>query len=399
MTTATSNSAPEIVKPPSQTLTPWQWLHRNMFDSWFNTALSVISLALVYWLVTSFIHWAAEGNWAVIAANIKLMASGTYPIKHLGRPFAILFAVMALAGLSGGAWGGVLRGYAIGTAIFIGLLAILPFGQKAQLFMAGSALATFIGTGVAWNRRSFQPWLLAAWVILLPVSYGILLGVPGTSLRVFSSRAVSGLLLTLLLAATAFLLAFPIGILLGLGRFNQNLPIVKWFCTFAIEFVRGLPLTTILFAAQLLVPLFLAGANVDLLVRAAIGLIMFMAVYVAEDIRGGLQAVSTGQREAARAIGLNPFQITLLVVLPQALRAAIPALVGEFLTLFKDTSLVAIIGLIDLLGAAKAVYTNRDWLGTHQEVLFFTAIVYFAFCYAMAYASQRLEKSLGIGER
>ncbi|MEM9511168.1 MAG: amino acid ABC transporter permease, partial [Cyanobacteria bacterium P01_E01_bin.48] len=220
MTTATSNSAPEIVKPPSQTLTPWQWLHRNMFDSWFNTALSVISLALVYWLVTSFIHWAAAGNWAVIAANIKLMASGTYPIKHLGRPFAILFAVMALAGLSGGAWGGVLRGYAIGTAIFIGLLAILPFGQKAQLFMAGSALATFIGTGVAWNRRSFQPWLLAAWVILLPVSYGILLGVPGTSLRVFSSRAVSGLLLTLLLAATAFLLAFPIGILLGLGRFN-----------------------------------------------------------------------------------------------------------------------------------------------------------------------------------
>lgn len=388
-----------MLKPPEASFNPVRWLHQNLFDSWFNTALSVISLALVYWLVTSFIGWAASGNWAVIMANLKLMASGTYPITALERPFSILVLVMTLAGLSGGAWGGVIRGYAIGTALFLGAIALLPFGQQEQLFLGGSAIATFIGMGIAWQRASFRPWLLAAWVLLLPVSYAVLLGVPGTSLRVFSSRAVSGLMLTLLLAATAFLLAFPIGILLGLGRFNQNLPIVKWFCTFAIEFVRGLPLTTILFAAQLLVPLFLAGANVDLLVRAAIGLIMFMAVYVAEDIRGGLQAVSTGQREAARALGLNPFQITLLVVLPQALRAAIPALVGEFLTLFKDTSLVAIIGLIDLLGAAKAVYTNRLWLGTHQEVLFFTGAVYFAFCYAMAYASQRLEKSLGIGER
>ncbi|NJK72828.1 MAG: ABC transporter permease subunit, partial [Synechococcaceae cyanobacterium SM2_3_60] len=140
--------------------------------------------------------------------------------------------------------------------------------------------------------------------------------------------------------------------MLALGRSNKNLPAIQVFCTLVIEIVRGVPLTTLLFAAWLLVPLFIGVVSVDLLVRASVGFILFTAVYVAEDIRGGLQAVSRGQVEAARAIGLNPFQITLLVVLPQALRAAVPAIVGEFLTLFKDTSLVFIIGMTDILGSA-----------------------------------------------
>ncbi len=397
--TTISTSSPDLARPPAQKLGPVEWLQRNLFDSWLSTVLTLISGALVVWVVTGFGDWAVnDANWAVISSNLKIFASGTYPRQQLWRVWLVLGLVMATLGSAGGAWGGVLRQYMILGAAALGLGALIPAGSS-QLWLAGSSLLTFAGLGLAWNRGSWRLGTVLIWAVVLPVALELLLGANLPQLRSVRAEQLSGLLLTLILAAAALIIAFPIGVLLALGRANSSLPVIKLFCTLLIELIRGVPLTTILFAAWLLVPFFLGGISVNLLIRAEVGFILFTAVYVAEDVRGGLQSVSRGQVEAARALGLNPFQITLLVVLPQALRVSVPALVNEFLTLFKDTSLVFIIGLIDLLGSGRVVYTNPNWLGTHKEVLFFVGVVYFVCCYAMAYAAKRIESNLGLGQR
>ncbi|MEN9205728.1 MAG: amino acid ABC transporter permease [Thermostichales cyanobacterium DRC_bins_46] len=390
--------AEPTLRPP-QAAFDWQrWLRKNFFDSWWTTALTILSVLVAIWAVRLFWHWAfGAANWAVIPNNLKVLMSGTYPIDQLWRVWLTMGLVLAALGVAGGAWGGVLRQYVIGLASLCAILALIPLGSQSQLFLAGIAATTAGSLAVGWQRRSWQLPTIVVWVLLLPVCLVILLG--GAGLPSVRVEQLSGLLLTLLLAAIALIVAFPIGVLLALGRTNTELPVIKIFCTLLIELIRGVPLTTILFAAWLLVPLFLEGMTVNLLVRAEVGFILFTAVYVAEDVRGGLQSVSRGQIEAARALGLNPFQITALVVLPQALRVAVPALVNAFLTLFKDTSLVFIIGMIDLLAAGRIAYTNPQWLGTQKEVLFFVGVIYFICCFAMAYAAKAVEKSLGLGKR
>ncbi len=403
MTTLTPPSQ-EVARPPQQRLDPLQWLQRNLFDSWFNTGLTLISAAVVLWALVTFFNWAFnQATWAVIPANLKVLATGVYPADQVWRAWIVLAIVMAALGAAAGAWQGVLRQYVWTIGGFLLVLALLPILgapvlQASQVPLLGAVAATATGLGIAWQRTAWQPWTLAAWGVALPLCLWILLGGFG-DLEGIPSQQLSGLMLTLILAAAALILAFPVGVLLALGRSNPELPVIKIFCTLVIELIRGVPLTTTLFAAWLLVPLFLRGISVDLLIRAEVGFILFTAVYVAEDVRGGLQSVPRGQVEAAKALGLNPFQITMRVVLPQALRAAVPSLVNEFLTLFKDTSLVFIIGMIDLLGAGRVIYTNPDWLGTQKEVLFFVAIVYFCCCYGMAYAAKQVERSLGLGER
>jgi general L-amino acid transport system permease protein len=178
-----------------------------------------------------------------------------------------------------------------------------------------------------------------------------------------------------------------------LGR-RSELPVIKVFCVGAIEFVRGVPLITILFMADIMVPWIWEGlANVDNVVRAMFGMTFFSAAYVAEVVRGGLQAVSSGQTEAAKAVGMSGWQTTVYIILPQALRAVIPALVGQFISLFKDTSLVFIIGLIELLGVARTVYQQAEFIGTQKEVLIFIGIIYFIGSYAMSYTSRRIEET------
>ncbi len=392
MTVTSPNS--KSMQPPIRRVTPAQWLRDNLFDSLFNTCLTIVSLAIVVAIVWGFLQWALsdQTQWGVISANFKLFASGTYPSDQLWRVWLVFGIVMAMLGLAGGAWQGLLKSYVIGVGAFLGLLAFLPFGAS-QPWLGAVCGSTFLGLLLGWKRDSLKLYSLVAWLVILPIVFLILVsGIFG--LQPLNTKELTGLLLTLILAAASLITAFPIGILLALGRNNKDLPAIEWFCTIAIEVIRGVPLTTILFAAWLLVPLFLGGITVDLIIRAIIGLVLFTAVYVAEDIRGGLQSVSRGQTEAARALGLNPFQITMLVILPQALKAAIPAIVNEFLTLFKDTSLVFIVGMIELLGAARLVYNQPDWLGTQQEALVFTAAIYFVFCYGMAFAAKRVEESL-----
>ncbi|NJK62173.1 MAG: amino acid ABC transporter permease [Synechococcaceae cyanobacterium SM2_3_1] len=395
----TAFSSPEQdLRPPTPRLHPILWLRKNLFGSWFNSLLTLFSLAILVWTVFGFVHWAQQANWAVIPANLKIFASGTYPVEQLWRVWVVLGMVMAILGMAGGAWQGVLRQYTIGVAVFFGILALFPLGSP-QFWLAGIAAVTALGVAVGWKRQNLQLLTLWIWVPVLPLVFELLLGGFGEQLPGINSSELSGLLLTLIMASAALIIAFPIGVLLALGRANGNLPVIKIFSIGVIEFFRGIPLTTILFAAWLLVPLFLGGASVDILIRVEVGFILFTAVYVAEDVRGGLQSIPRGQWEAARALGLNPLQLTWLIILPQALRVAIPSLVNAFLTLFKDTSLVIVVGAIDLLQAGRIVYNNSNWLGTQQEVLFFIGLVYFCFCYAMAHAAKQIERSLGLGER
>jgi general L-amino acid transport system permease protein len=186
---------------------------------------------------------------------------------------------------------------------------------------------------------------------------------------------------------------------LALGR-RSTLPAVRLLSTAYIEVIRGVPLVTILFMADIMLPLFLPGeVRIERVVRAMGGLTLFTAAYVAENVRGGLQAIPTGQIEAAQALGLSTVRTNIHIVLPQALRSVIPANVGLFISLLKDTTLVTIIGLLELLGIGRAILAQPESLGAHLEVYLFVAAVFFVLCYAMSQASYRLERTLGVGER
>ena len=190
--------------------------------------------------------------------------------------------------------------------------------------------------------------------------------------------------MTFLLSTVGFAVAFPLAVALALGR-RSELPAIKGLCIAYIELVRGVPLVTFLFMAAVMFPLFVPqGLTMDKLLRAQVALVMVIAAYVAEVIRGGLQAIPKGQYEAAASVGLPYWPSTMLIVLPQALRVSIPALVNTFIAFFKDTSLVIVIGLFDLLGAAKAVIVDPKWVGFGVEVYLFVALVYFAFCFGVS---------------
>jgi general L-amino acid transport system permease protein len=196
-----------------------------------------------------------------------------------------------------------------------------------------------------------------------------------------------------LLSIVGIVASFPLGVLLAVGR-TSAYPIISAICTVFIEAVRGTPLVVVLFIAQLFVPLLLGGVNIDPVVRAMVGITIFSAAYLAENVRGGLQSVPGGQIEAARAIGLSGTQTLLLIVLPQALKAVLPVLTGQFIALLKDTSLVTIIGLKDLTGIAEAIRANPDWIGRSNELYFTISVIYFILSYAISLAARRLEKQL-----
>jgi general L-amino acid transport system permease protein len=241
---------------------------------------------------------------------------------------------------------------------------------------------------------------VAGWTVSVVLTYLLLAGLGVASiLPVVSSNVWGGLLLTMVLSVVGITLSFPLGVALAVGR-RSALPVVRVLSTAFIELVRAVPLITILFMASLLFPLFLPeDVRIENVIRAIGGIVLFSAAYVAENVRGGLQAIPRGQIEAAQAIGLRGWQTNVFVVLPQALRITIPANVGLFISLLKDTTLVVIIGLLELLGIGRAVLAQPEWLGAAFEVYVFVAAVFFVLCYALSQASYRLEKELRIGER
>jgi len=334
-----------------------KWLRENLFSNWASAVLSVLLLLILWKSVPPFIDWAfidavwrpdaracheASGAcWGFIAEKHRFILFGTYPYEQHWRP-------------------------AVSTVLLI-------------------SLWTFSLIGIFWRW-----WLALVWLAGL-TAIGVLMWGGVLGLPYVDSGRWGGLILTLLLASFGIAFAFPLSILLALGR-RSDLPVIRALSVGYIELIRGVPLISVLFMASVMLPLFLpSGVTMDKLLRAQIALILFAAAYFAEVVRGGLQAIPKSQYEMADALGLTYWQKTLYVVLPQALRIAVPPLVNTCIGFFKDTSLVLIIGLFDLLTTIKVSMTDPRWAGFGIEAYLFAAAVYFVFCLAMSLYSRRLE--------
>ncbi|MGY3925920.1 amino acid ABC transporter permease [Aeromonas simiae] len=352
--------------PPSQRSGVLGWLRHRLFPNWWS---GLLTLALLYLLLPPlwhFLQWAllsatwqgesraacsSEGAcWAFIGHRLNQFIYGFYPPELYWR-INLVFALLALliAGL---------------------LLPRLPGKGRLGLF-------ALLG---------FPP--LAWWLI-----HG------GAGLEVVSTNLWGGLMLTLVLALTGMVFALPLGVLLALGR-RSKMPVIAAFSVVYIEFWRAVPLITVLFMASVMLPLFVTtGVEIDKLLRAMIGIILFQSAYMAEVVRGGLQAVPKGQYEAGAALGFNYWRSMGLIVLPQALKIAIPSIVNTFISLFKDTSLVLIIGLFDLLAISKVALADPAWLGFSTEAYLFVGLVFWIFCFGMSRYSIHLEGKLHTGHK
>jgi general L-amino acid transport system permease protein len=276
------------------------------------------------------------------------------------------------------------------------LLGAYPYEQQWRPALACLLFVALYAASAV--RACWRPWLLGLWIGVPAVAVLLLRG-GWLGLAAVPSEAWGGLPLTFLLSTVGFAAAIPPAVGLALGR-RSRMPAIRVLSIAYIELLRGVPLITFLFMAALMFPLFVPqGLAVDNVLRAQVAFVMVIAAYLAEVVRAGLQAVPAGQYEAAASMGLRYWPATLLVVLPQALRIMIPALVNTFIAFFKDTSLVAVIGLFDLLGAAKAVIVDPQWVGFGVEVYLFVAAVYFAFCYAVSRYTHHLETALAAGGR
>jgi general L-amino acid transport system permease protein len=386
-----------VALPPLSSQSPWLWAKKNLFSSWFNSLLTVVCLYLLYQFVSNVWLWATtQAQWSVVSSNLRLFLVGLYPVEEFWRLWGVLAIAGSLSGISWGLWGRFSRTVAIGiSSLSIALAILLPvdgISKILTLAISGTIAIGFVIGQQSKRVESSSIILAIAWFLSLPISIWLIGGNLG--LTAVDVNAWNGLVLTLIVAISGIIFSFPLGVLLALGR-QSTLPLIKWFCVFYIEVVRGLPLIGILFMAQVMLPLFLpAGLEIDRVLRAIAAFVFFSAAYLAENVRGGLQSIPKGQAEAARALGLNiPLTITL-IVLPQALKASIPAIVGQFIGLFKDTSLVAIVGLVDLMGVSRTVLSQPEFIGRYAEVYLFVALIYWMFCFSLSQASQKLEKKL-----
>lgn len=389
-----------------------QWLKKNLFSTWYDLLLTILAILFLYVVIRGIVIWVLTvADWSPIANSLKLFAVGLYPVEEVWRIGTILAIVSLLAGFSWGVWGGIVRTFAVAMGAGFILIASLPFDLypsnadplDLMLRLGFLLLPALILVGLLLGRKLRLPgsWILILWLLSFLVAMVLLTGIQGSAaLPKVETTLWGGLLLTFLLAIVGIVASFPIGVMLALGR-QSSLPVVKLFCTLFIEVVRGVPLVTILFMASIILPLFLPEQiRIDRVLRAMLGMTLFAAAYMAENVRGGLQAIPAGQYEAAKAVGFNNVQTTVYIVLPQALRAVIPAIVGQFIALFMDTTLAIIVGLMELLAVGKAVLqSNQEWLLLDKEVYLFVAVLFWIFTYSMSYASRRLEVALGVGER
>ncbi|MEM1393538.1 MAG: amino acid ABC transporter permease [Cyanobacteria bacterium P01_D01_bin.116] len=371
------------------------WLHKNLFSTWYNTLLTIICLVIIFFSGWNLINWIfTQAQWQVVEANLRIFMVGRYPQSLYWRVWISSLIAASLTFLTVGiflAKQNFPKLTIIITAfLFSFLLIVLPVEINSRLWLIsiGFSIAISFLLGKKFSK-TISRYLAFAWILSFPIILFIIGG--GLGLRAVSSSDWNGLLLTLLMAAISIVLSFPIGILLALGR-TSELPVVKWFSILYIEIIRGLPLIGILFLAQVMLPLFLP-IRLDRVLRGVAGLILFSAAYMAENVRGGLQSVPRGQIEAAKVLGLNPALVLLLIVLPQALRAVIPAIVGQFIGLFKDTSLLSLVGLLELTGIAGSILAQPEFLGHYAEVYLFIGLIYGVFCYSMSLASRKLEVS------
>ncbi|MGF1537012.1 MAG: amino acid ABC transporter permease [Elainellaceae cyanobacterium] len=415
MTTATPDQV-SSAPPKSSSPGPVEWLRENLFSSWFNTLLTIVVVAILAIAIWSLVGWAfTAAQWRVIPNNLGLFMTGLYPREAYWRIWTLFGLVVTLAGIS---WGVLTRNSAkllarpmlIVLGAMCAIIIIIPalFGSEetpALLtplsatvlvgLVAITVAAAFVGRTVTQNSPGLAQWLPLAWFIAYIAALWLVGG--GLGLEGVGTNDWGGLVLTLLLAITGIALCFPIGVVLALGR-RSTLPVVRWLSVAYIELVRGTPLIAILFMGQVMIPLFLPeGLRPDRIIRAVIALTLFSSAYLAENVRAGLQSVPRGQTEAAISLGLNKPLTVAFIVLPQALKTAIPAIVGQFISLFQDTTLLATLGLIELLGISQSVLANPNYLGRYAEVYLFIGVIYWFFCYAMSLGSRYVEQQLNTG--
>ena len=339
------------------------WVRANLFSSWFNSILTIIAIILLWKTMIPFVKWAfidslwfSTGQecqeiggacWSVITANIRFVLFGFYPYELHWRP---------------------------GLAIVL-LVAFLIISQYRRF----------------WNKKLAYAWLIGL------VAMGILLKGGIFGLRSVESTQWGGLPLTLLLSVFGLTAAYPLGIVLALGR-QSKMPAIKSLCIVYIELIRGVPLISLLFMSSVVFPLFLPeGVTINSILRAQVAIILFTAAYIAEVVRGGLQGMSKGQYEAADSLGLNYFQTMRLIILPQALKIVIPPSVSILISAFKDTSLVVIIALYDLLKTTQSTLQDPRWMGFSAEAYIFIAAIYFICCFYLSNFSRKIERELDTG--
>ena len=322
---------------------------KTLFSNLFNSVISSLVILTISLFCLKTFRWLQyNANWEVVTANLPLYAFGSFPPNEQWRP----------------------------TTWIISLLSLF--------------IITLIGPRWKWLRK----YLVIAWASTIPLGLYLLYG--GFGLSPIMSRHWGGLTLSLLLTACSSLLSLPLGIVLALCR-QSSLPLIKKLSSIYIDTMRAIPLISVLFFGQLLIPLFLPiGIEIDRVWRAIFAFTLFVSAYIAEDIRGGLQAIPNTQIEAANSLGLNQYQIIRLILIPQALRIALPALTNQSIGLFQNTSLMAILGLVELLGVGRSILANPEFIGQYIEVYVWLACVYWLVCTIMAVLARHIEQKMTI---
>jgi len=428
---------------PAQTIGVVGWLRRNLFSGPVNTLLTLAGAYFAWLVISTVVDWAlinavwdaenrrecldrvgrAGACWPGVIVWFDNLIYGLYPKDQVWR-INVGFLILVL-------WVVPLWLERVRSKVAIGLSAVLIYPFLASYFFLGGAKGVLWSALIALGLAAFVcVWLTTALerrtgftlaetvlrragaldadprhqrrVVFYSGAAGCLVAYALVwlwHLPAVGTNLWGGLFLTLVISGIGITFSLPAGILLALGR-RCDMPVIRLFCTVFIELFRSVPLITILFMFTTMLPLFLpVGVEVNQLLRAIVAVCFFAAAYVAEIVRGGLQAIPRGQYEAASAMGLGYWQATRLIVMPQALKIMIPALVGQFIGLFKDTTLVSIIGLFDLLNMARAIGEDTTWLGLFIEPFFAVTIIYFIFCFAMSQYSINLERRLDTGQR
>ena len=363
-------------KPPITQIGAVLWLRSNLFSSWTNGLLTFASLYLLYIAIPPLL------DWMFLSANFNF---GTVNILGFDIKFSEFMADNQNCGREAACWPYIYE------KLYMYIYGFYPHEESWRPNVVyGLTALLFVIVRLVRNYKQKNRVILAMIVTFPIISYILMAGGFGL-LPIVETHQWGGLTLSLIIASVGIIVSFPIGVVLALGR-QSDLKVIKLFSTIFIEFIRGVPLITILFMASFVLPLFLeSSTNFDKLLRALIGIALFQAAYFAEVVRGGLQAIPKGQYEAADAIGLSYFQKNALIILPQALKISIPNIVGSSISLFKDSTLVLIIGLMDMLAMVNMTSNDPYWLGRETEGFVFVTMVFWVILYSMSRYSRKLE--------
>jgi general L-amino acid transport system permease protein len=413
-------------EPPSTSVGVLGWGRENLFSGWLNTVLTLLSLAFIVYVLAGLLPWLlqsvwyadslrecreiATGTWgeshghacwAVVRERWLQLMFGFYPSELYWRP--ILAFVLLLVALAPVLFPGMPRGLLVVSAIYPFAMPWLMWGGTiwTPLLVAAGFAILYFGTKLLEPRIGGLGAIIAAvvaavlwWLVVVgPLSSELARFLP-LALETVESRNFGGFMLSILIGVVAIGCSLPIGIVLALGR-RSDLLIVKALCVGFIEFIRGVPLITLLFVASTLLNIFMPpGTNFDIILRVMIMVTLFASAYMAEVIRGGLAALPKGQYEGADSLGLDYWQAQRLIIMPQALKISIPGIVSTFIGVFKDTTLVSIIGLLDPIGLSNAIRADQAWNGIYWELFAFIAFLFFIFCFSMSRYSMYLERRL-----